>query len=96
MRYKISYGPEDKRNKWGYLMESAPVYTRDAGSDTEAKEIAMKISNQYKKWDVNIYDTQGPQDDPEDPRSAVWLIASYKKGVLIFENNEYYKALNKK
>lgn len=94
MRYEISYGPEDKRNKWGYLIEVAPVYTRYADSDTEAKEIAMRISNQYKKWDVNIYDTQGPQDDPEDPRSAVWLISSYKKGTLVFENNEYYKALH--
>ena len=44
---------------------------------------------------VNILSNGGaPQDDPEDPRSAVWLISSYKKGTLVFENNEYYKALH--
>lgn len=96
MRYKISYGPEDKINKWGYIIKAAPVYTKYANSDIEAEEIAMRISKEHKKWDVHIFDTKGPQDDPEDSISTLWLMKSYKKGTLVFENYEYYKTLNKK
>ena len=90
MRYKIIYGPDDKRDRWGHTVKAAPIYTQYADTYIKAEEIAVKVSNEHKKWTVCIYDTQGPQEDSEDPQSSLWLIKAFEKGVA-YENHEYTK-----
>lgn len=95
MRYLIEYGPDDKRNRWGYLVEAAPVYKQYTDSYEEAKEIASKISREHRKWTVSVLDTKGPQDDPEESASnETWLIFSCERG-KIYYNENYMEVLHK-
>lgn len=93
MRYKISYGPDAKRDRWGHEVKAAPVYEMYFDSLLEAENAAMQISKEHKKWTVSIYDTQGPQEDPEDSQSNVWLIKSFERG-KVYENPNYLYSIS--
>ena len=92
MRYKINYGPDDKRDKWGHTIKAAPVYSEYFDKYVEAEEAALQISKEHKKWTVCLYDTQGPAD--EDLPSTLWLMVSFEGGMK-WPNENYTKALRK-
>lgn len=94
MRYKINYGPDDKRDRWGHTVKAATVYTEYFDSHIEAEEVAIQISREHKKWTVCIYDTQGPEDE-DLPDNTLWLMAAYERGTR-YENHSYTMALHKK
>ena len=94
MRYKINYGPDDKRDRWGHTIKKATVYTQCFDSHIEAEEIAVQISREHKKWTVCIYDTQGPEDE-DLPGNTLWLMVAYERGIR-HENHNYTEALHKK
>ncbi len=93
MRYKITYGPDDKRDKWGHTIKAATGHVEYVGTLAKAEQLAVFISKAHKKWTVCVYDTQGPQEDPEDPMSSLWLVVAYEKGVA-YRNANYTKAIN--
>lgn len=93
MRYFVSYGPDDKRDRWGHTIEAAPIYNEYTDSYVEAENIAIRISKEHKKWDVHIYDTLGPIEDEEYPLDRLWCISSYKGGRKIFQNDNYHNDL---
>ena len=94
MRYKINYGPDDKRDRWGHTIKRATVYTQYFDSHIKAEEVAIQISREHKKWTVCIYDTQGSEDE-DLPGNTLWLMAAYERGIR-YENHNYTKALHKK
>ena len=94
MRYKVSYGPDDKYNRWGHLVKAAPVSSKYFDTSSKAEEVAKELTIKYKNWTANVFDMEGPQEDPEDSQSRLWLICSYKRGKKI-DNTEYIKALFK-
>lgn len=89
MRYKISYGPDDKRDRWGHTVKAATIYSKYFDKYIEAEKAALQISKEHKKWTVNIFDTQGPVE--EDLPDTLWLIASFERGIK-WTNDNYTKA----
>ena len=89
MRYKISYGPDDKRDKWGHTIKAATIHSEYFNKYVEAEKVALQISKEHKKWTVNVFDTQGPVE--EDLPDTLWLIVSFEDGIK-WTNDNYTKA----
>lgn len=84
MRFKIQYG-KTRTDKWGHILPSL-MYDVFKGTLEEAVKTATEISNKYKSYDVLVIDRRGPELE----EGRTWLVYSYKGGVCIFKNEDYF------
>lgn len=92
MRYKIIWGKDDKRDKWGHFIASYPQHVEWASDNIEAECRALELSKSHKKYEIIIYDTEGPEFEG----GTTWFYAAYKGGKRIDSNPSYSSALLQK
>ena len=82
MRYKIEYSMI-KTDHWGHILPST-LSVEYAATLTEAEDRAIELSAKFKKYDVNVFDLEGPEHE-------VWCVFGYKAGKSIKTNVDYFK-----
>ena len=98
MRYKIQYGKGPKLDRWGHYLPDQPklheVFTETL---EEAKKKALEISLEHKKWDINVYDLQGPalKEYDEEGQFSTWCVYGFTAGRLLMENDYYFQTIRK-
>ena len=87
MRYKIEYSVT-KIDCWGHILPST-LSVEYAATLTEAEDRAIELSAKFKKYDVNVFDLEGPVEDGD----TTWYVYGYKAGRRIMTNIDYFKRI---
>lgn len=83
-----------KYDRFGHLKSSNEV-SESCNTLQEAMDIAERMNiKKSKNATITVFDLNGAQEDPKDPKSTLWLVCSIERDMWYF--NDYYKQLGKR